>query len=288
VIRIIRPEESPRILAEEASSLARELLTQYRAAPQAYRDGTVAFEFKRAVYGHPDVRQRLLEAQRGKCCYCEISIASEPGDIEHFRPKARVRQGDGEPMRTPGYFWLVYTWSNLLYACSDCNREYKRDLFPLENPESRADALRDEGSTVGEVPLLLDPAADDPEGYVEFNGERALPRGSARRGRVTIDVIGLNRTKLLTERRDRLEQIRLQFDGLRLMRAGRIRVDNPEGQGYLRRVCRAILAAAEPRAPFAGMIRCSLREWLTPEVGFPCSEETLAAWVLAGAKTASK
>jgi hypothetical protein len=132
------------------------------------------------------------------------------------------------------------------------------------------------------------PAAEDPEGYIEFNGERALPRGGARRGRVTIDVIGLNRTKLSTERRDKLEQVRLQFDGLRLMRAGIIRVDNPEGQGYLRRVCRAILAAAEPRAPFAGMMRCALREWLAPEVGFPCSEETLSAWALAGAEKASK
>jgi len=105
---------------------------------------------------------------------------------------------------------------------------------------------------------------------------------------VTIDVIGLNRTKLSTERRDRLEQVRLQFDGLRLIRAGKIRVDDSEGQGYLRRVCRAILAAAEPHAPFAGMMRCALREWLAPEVGFPCSEETLFAWALAGAEKASK
>jgi uncharacterized protein (TIGR02646 family) len=288
VIRILRPEEPPRILAEQASSLVREMLAQYRADPQAYRDGTKVFEFKRAVYGHPEVKQRLLEAQRGKCCYCEISIVSEPGDIEHFRPKARVCQGDGEPMQAPGYFWLAYTWSNLLYACSRCNREHKRDLFPLEAPAARADAARDGGSTAGEAPLLLDPAVDDPEAHVEFDEERALPRNGARRGRVTIDLIDLNRTKLLEARREALEPVRTRVDALRLVRAGKISMDSPEGQSFLRRLCREILDAVEPRAAFAGMTRCAVQRWLAPELSFPCSEEQLAAWALAGAERAAK
>ena len=57
------------------------MLAQYQVDPQAYRDGTLKFEFKQDVYGHPEVKQRLSKAQWDKCCYCEVVIASEAGDI---------------------------------------------------------------------------------------------------------------------------------------------------------------------------------------------------------------
>ena len=261
----------------------REMVARYRAEPQQYRDGAMTFEFEQGLYGHPNVKQRLATAQWNKCCYCETRIVSEHGDVEHFRPKAGVRQGAGEPLQKPGYFWLVYSWSNLLYACSKCNRTYKRDIFPLEDPASRADALRDEGSTVREAPLLVDPSGEEPEASIEFDEERALPRGSARRGRVTIDLAGLNRMELLAERRERLEAVRLKFNALLLVRAGKIRIEGSEGQSHLRDLCREILTAAEARAVFSSMIRCALWRWLAPAPGFPCSEEELVAWALAGA-----
>jgi uncharacterized protein (TIGR02646 family) len=248
----------------------------------------MAFEFEQGLYGHPTVKQQLETAQWNKCCYCEIRIVSEHGDVEHFRPKAGVRQAEGERLHRPGYFWLVYTWSNLLYACSKCNRTYKRDLFPLEDLASRADALRDGGSTAKEALLLVDPSGEEPEASIEFDEERALPRSGARRGRVTIDLVGLNRMELLAERRERLEKIRLKFETLLLVRAGKVRVDSSEGQGHLRGLCREILSAAEARAVFSAMIRCALRRWLAPAPGFPCSEEQLVAWALAGAGSASK
>jgi hypothetical protein len=135
---------------------------------------------------------------------------------------------------------------------------------------------------------LLDPAVDDPEAHVEFDEERASPRSGARRGRVTIDLIGLNRTMLLEARREKLEQVRLLVDSLCLVRAGKIPMDSLEGQSHLRRLCREILAAVAPRAAFAGMTRCAVRRWLAPELSFPCPEEQLAAWALAGAERASK
>jgi hypothetical protein len=207
-----------------------------------------------------------------------VRIVSEAGDVEHFRPKAGVRQGRDQPKQSPGYFWLAYTWSNLLYACSRCNREHKRELFPLEDPTVRADALRDEGSTAGEAPLLLDPTVVEPEFYIGFNGERAEPRNGDRRGRVTIDVLGLNRMRLLEARREKLEHVRKRVDTLRLVRAGRIPMNDPEARAHLHELCREILAAAESRAPFAAMIRGTVRQWLAPALEFPCSEEQLMDW----------
>jgi uncharacterized protein (TIGR02646 family) len=259
------------------------MLAEFRTQPEAYRDGSRKFEFEKDVYGHVDVKRCLLRAQSHKCCYCEIQIVSEAGDIEHFRPKACVRQGSDHPRQTPGYFWLAYSWRNLLYACSRCNREYKRDLFPLEDPAARALADRDEGSTAAEAPLLLDPSSEDPEACIEFNGERAMPRNGARRGRVTIDLLELNRTLLLEVRREKLERVRQMVEILRFTRAGKISTDDPGFHRHLRDLCRDILAAAEARAQFAGMVRCAVRQWVAPELSFPCSLEELVAWALPGA-----
>jgi uncharacterized protein (TIGR02646 family) len=254
------------------------MLAQYLSDPPGYQDGSKVFGFDQSVYGHPEVRRRLLRAQHNKCAYCEVLIVSESGDIEHFRPKAGVRQRQDQPKQSPGYFWLAYTWNNLLYACSRCNREYKRDIFPLEDPATRADAMHDGGSTAGEAPLLLDPTLDDPELHIGFNGERAEPLNGERRGRVTLDVLGLNRNRLLEARWEKLQYIRTRVSCLRLVRAGRIRMDSPEGQEHLRELCREILAAAEPGAQFAGMIRSTVRQWVAPDLEFPCAEEALVAW----------
>jgi uncharacterized protein (TIGR02646 family) len=280
VIRIVRPEEPPEVLARKGSPLVRDMLAEYHADPRSYQDGSKAFEFAQGVYGHRDVKRRLSEAQHDKCAYCEVRIVSDAGDVEHFRPKAGVRQGKDQPKQSPGYFWLAYTWSNLLYACSRCNREHKRDLFPLEDPTARADALREEGSTAGEAPLLLDPATDTPELHIRFNGERAEPLNEGRRGRVTIDVLGLNRTRLLEARREKLENVRTIVEILRLVRAGHLPKDKPEVREQLHNLCRKILAATESHAPFAAMIRGAVRQWLAPDLEFPCSEERLVAWAL--------
>ncbi|WP_309892366.1 hypothetical protein [Archangium sp.] len=256
------------------------MLAEYQADPPSYQDGSKVFPFAQDVYGSPEVKQCLSEAQHRKCAYCEVRIISEAGDVEHFRPKASVRQGKGESKQRPGYFWLAYTWSNLLYACSRCNREHKRDLFPLEDPTVRADAVRDGGSTAGEAPLLLDPSTEDPERSIGFNEERAEPLGGQRRGQVTIDMLGLNRMQLLEARREKLEQVRRMVEGLRLVRAGRIPMDNPDAHKYLQKLCRGIVAAAEAHAPFAGMIRGAARQWLAPDLSFPCSEEELTTWAL--------
>lgn len=49
------------------------------------------------------------------CCYCECEIRKE--DVEHVAPKSRNPQ-------------LVCDWNNLLLACPNCNRDYKKNINP--------------------------------------------------------------------------------------------------------------------------------------------------------------
>ena len=54
-------------------------------------------------------------------------------------PKGGTRQtADEKEMKVPGYFWLAYAWQNLFLACQLCNQRFKKNLFPLENPDERA------------------------------------------------------------------------------------------------------------------------------------------------------
>jgi uncharacterized protein (TIGR02646 family) len=181
------------------SARAREARQELERLVQAGRDD---LPFDSNLYSAPDVKQALTEMQHNKCCFCESEITHITyGDVEHFRPKKAVLEDDGQ-LRRPGYYWLAYTWENLLLACELCNRRHKRNSFPIEggrarNPEDVLDQER---------PIFIDPTGpDDPEALITFTDlGRAVAVEGNRRGKVTIEELGLNRDDLEKRRRNRL------------------------------------------------------------------------------------
>ena len=179
MIRIVRPPEPTALPSVRATQLA-----AARDALSAGRPITFA--------GHGTVKDDLFTMQQRKCCYCEKrEEQAKYRDVEHFRPKAR-------------YWWLAWTWENLLFACVDCNREHKREQFPLA-PGSTP-LLPEQSPPGGEHPLLLDPAAEDVDPMDEIvfrrmsiqREERWMPVGQTDRGRETIRVCRLDRQELVT------------------------------------------------------------------------------------------
>lgn len=90
----------------------------YDADPLACQQaGTAALKPKRTIYARKAIKTQLRTDQHRKCAYCETKFThSSPGDVEHYRPKAGYQQAVTEPLRGPGYYWLGYEWSNLLFA----------------------------------------------------------------------------------------------------------------------------------------------------------------------------
>jgi uncharacterized protein (TIGR02646 family) len=221
------------------------------------------FEFDWAIYASPEVKRALRKAQSDKCCFCEAKVTHvSPGDVEHFRPKAAFRQRPGGPLTRPGYFWLAYEWTNLLFCCEICNRRGKANLFPLVDPSVRATPRgRDVGA---EQPLFIDPAADNPEEHIEFRDERAYPRDRSRRGRRTIDALQLNRRELLLDRLNYLvllRKLKLTRDQV-AARVGRAKAGRqaPEKQDLarLREFDRDLDERRQPSAEYAAMARAFL------------------------------
>lgn len=199
---------------------------QLRAALYYQTQYTKAYPF--ADYKEADVVTALNLLFHNKCAYCEGKITNTgPIDVEHFRPKGNI---EGE-LNHPGYWWLATEWTNLLASCIDCNRgryqillasedgqqltqgerlSGKHDHFPVGG--LRATCATDDHSQ--EDPLLIDPTCIDPGEHIDWKivVEWPLAVALSRYGKSSIDIFGLNRSKLAEARRDL--QLKLDEDFL--------------------------------------------------------------------------
>lgn len=205
MIRIEKPEAAPEVLRTRGKNERRRLSNLYIRSVDAYDAGERTFTFKSGLYAHESVKQALVEAQHGKCAFCEAKVTHVAyGDVEHFRPKKGYRQQAGDALGRPGYYWLAYEWSNLLFACQLCNQRFKRNLFPLRDGTARARSHHDDETV--EEPLFIQPAEDEPEQHIGFRKEMPFPLSV--RGKATIEALGLKREALSEHRRDYYEALR--------------------------------------------------------------------------------
>jgi uncharacterized protein (TIGR02646 family) len=247
MIRIDKPDAAPDKLRTDGKNERRRLSNLYTHHADAYDAGARTFEFKSHLYGHETVKAALIRAQHGKCAFCESKVTHIAyGDVEHYRPKKGYRQQPGDPLGRPGYYWLAYEWSNLLFACQLCNQRHKRNLFPLSDPTQRARSHHDEIEK--EDPLFVHPAADEPEEHISFREEMAFPIDNDRRAKVTIEALGLNRAVLSEKRRDHLEELELIY---MLAQLDPPIPESARAQEYLQR-------AIQDKAEYAAMARAAL------------------------------
>jgi len=236
---------------------------------------TKSFAFRR--YKEKAVTEALNELFHGKCAYCEsIAIATQPIDVEHFRPKAgyNVTLNGRTVLNKPSYYWLAADWDNLLPSCIDCNRERIQTLpdgisskksgkgnnFPLEDETMRAAAPGDEAR---EVPLLLNPCVDLPEEHLEFmqdgnvRAKLVAPGQESHKGQVSIEIYGLRRLGLLLQRQARAKLILAQITRVeQLARAVQMQGPFPiDIKSQLREEIKILRGYMSDDQPYAGMAR---------------------------------
>jgi|LNFM01.1.fsa_nt_gb hypothetical protein len=159
---------------------------------------------------------------KGKCGFCErYRDLERECQLDHFRPKKAVSSFAATPDCTSptrpaiqregvGYWWLAYTWANLVLVCPGCNGA-KSSLFPVK---ARC-AMREAASIDGEGPYLLDPHDDT---LAELEHFRWTISGAmepmARRSRAewTIVVCDLNREGLVHDRSKRMTELRKAYE----------------------------------------------------------------------------
>jgi uncharacterized protein (TIGR02646 family) len=150
-------------------------------------------------YKLDDIKTSLKTIYNSKCAYCETSL--EQLHVDHYRPKRG------------GYYWLAYSWDNLLLSCPTCNRKKGND-FPIAASskvvyDENRDTL-DQINTLSaryddlEKPMLINPetASDQLLGTANFN-KMGLMSSDDPSMSETIKTCGLDR-EALNERRKKI------------------------------------------------------------------------------------
>lgn len=146
------------------------------------------------------IKPILHDCFHGKCGYCEIKIESpENGIVDRFRPFNGVR--DNKEYHQDLYWWLVYDWDNLVYSCKECN-QYKANYFPIKGTRVTTENENFEK----EERLLINPSCDEPKLHFTYKTDGSII-STTEGGNQTIQLIRLNRDKLILKRIDAKENI---------------------------------------------------------------------------------
>lgn len=164
-----------------------------------------------SIYKSDGVKRQLELIYHGKCAFCNQIPKGSSLQVEHFRPKNGVKN----EIHT-GYYWLGYEWTNLLYACGNCN-SVKNTNFPLfpgiarvNNPTWTAinefdlnDCLNTSTILKNEEYVLLNPEIDNPEESIFYEIDGKISYLDIR-GKISIKNYNLNRDELYLDGRKKL------------------------------------------------------------------------------------
>jgi len=156
------------------------------------------------LYQTKDIKKELQNIYYNKCAYCEKNISDDPQNIEHYRPKNI-------------YYWLAYSWDNLLLCCSKCNSS-KKDKFDTKKPKVKYNNEEYKNiHTLGlkydniEEPMFINPEREDILDDILFNPDGTIYSNN-KRVQYTIDNCNLNRTTLVQNRVSVLNDFKKLFE----------------------------------------------------------------------------
>jgi uncharacterized protein (TIGR02646 family) len=151
-------------------------------------------------YKTRDIKRILISLYKNKCAYCEQKV--ESFHVEHYRPKQT-------------YFWLAYSWDNLISACAYCN-EYKSTDFQVTQPRAtlavNITSLRNintlsKGYDATENPDLINPEVTNPHGSIVFHDDGNITSADAKFA-YTINTCRIDRTYLKDRRKKIIDDLR--------------------------------------------------------------------------------
>jgi len=162
---------------------------------KAFKKNIKDFEYLhgKGLYKTSSVQDKLNELYHFKCVYCERDISDDDKHIEHYRPKSR-------------YYWLAYSWDNLLLCCSRCNKA-KGDKFETTHCSMLyGDEKFSDIHTLGEEydneekPKTINPEREDVLIDILFDRDGKIYSFNPRVIYTIDEVCNLNRNELVEKR----------------------------------------------------------------------------------------
>ena len=160
------------------------------------------YHYKKAFdqqYKQQDVKDELKRIYNEKCTFCEEKVKECIDNnledcsqtIEHYRPKGK-------------YYWLAYSWDNLLLCCHRCNQNkdnhFEIDNTQLEYNESFKDKIHTSTNDYqDEKPKIINPELESVIDKLSFYD--GIIYSDDKRVKYTIKTCSLDRYKLNEERK---------------------------------------------------------------------------------------
>lgn len=153
-------------------------------------------------YKTHDIKDKLNNLYHHKCAYCEDH--AEQTHVDHYRPKK-------------DYYWLAYSWDNLICSCPTCN-QFKTNEFKILGKKLVSPKTTDDLSNINilssqeydrqEKPMLLNPERDVLEDVFLFDMEGHIKGNKNLRADYTIETCHLDRKELVDARRKLVDDYR--------------------------------------------------------------------------------
>ena len=189
--------------------------------PVAARAGYIN-DHRAESWGHPEVLTALRAVVGNKCWYTEVFLEGADPNVDHFRPKGRVREVDEELNATgaqsDGYWWLAFELLNFRLACMHANQRRvdsdtdggKWDYFPVRGARAAQGTV---WGAIIEDALPLDPCSMTDVRLLCFDLEgkpaavAGATAGDVQRVKATVWLYHLNKTELQARRTAHVQDI---------------------------------------------------------------------------------
>lgn len=175
-------------------------LTEDLQAIDSFDDKMAFIDKNQKLWG--ELKEFLKALSYGKCWYSEAKDTASYLHVDHFRPKAEIKDLDGEFYE--GYWWLAFEWTNYRLAGGAVNTP-KSSKFPVRSGTDWASSSDDDIND--EEPYLLDPTNIADPGLLTFD-EEGMPkpldasnRWNKERVEVSIDILNLKYDDLVQARK---------------------------------------------------------------------------------------
>lgn len=179
-----------------------QVITDQLRAATSKADREAIIDKNQGLWRDVRIRDWLLNQFNNKCWYTEAYDSVSSIHVDHYRPKGRVRDLNGN--ENEGYWWLAFNWKNYR-ICGQLINVKKSDVFPLtEGVQATNEIL-----LRLEAPLIIDPREEETR-LISYEKDEdaciAVPSADISnaekfRAEKTIDVLGLNRLTKLNQKR---------------------------------------------------------------------------------------
>ncbi len=151
---------------------------------------SASFSSGKDKYKVASVQKELKKIYHLKCAYCEQKLLDAPKHIEHYRPKDI-------------YYWLAYSWDNLLLCCGSCNSSKGTD-FATENNQvvynnETFENIHTLGNSYDEIenPKIINPEKEDVLDLIVFDTDGKISSEDERVHHTIEEACNLNRDELV-------------------------------------------------------------------------------------------